>query len=71
MSLADQQLSIRDIFAANFLPLHPPCEKAPLTFNQKSELRVTLKRSTYWNGILVWGDLLLATQTFLMKLNFL
>ncbi len=35
------KLSRREIYAANFLP---PCENAPTTFNQKSELRVTLKK---------------------------
>ncbi len=39
--LRNTQLSRREICAANFLP---PCEKAPPTFNQKSELRVTLKK---------------------------
>jgi len=38
------KLSRREICAVNFLP---PCEKAPPTFNQKSELRVTLKKGTY------------------------
>ncbi len=46
-------------------------KKVPPTFYQKSELRVTLKKGTYCNYILVWGNQLLTTQTFLLKLTFL
>ncbi len=41
------------------------CKKAPPTFDQKSELRVTLKKGTY---LLIWyisvGNQLLAVQFF-------
>ena len=50
------KLSRREICAANFLP---PCEKAPPTFNKKSELRVTLKKGAYCNGREVWENQLL------------
>ncbi len=57
----DFKLNRREICVANFLP---PCEKAPPTFNQKSELRVTLKRGIYCNSIEVWEHQLLATLDF-------
>jgi hypothetical protein len=41
------KLSRREICAANFLP---PCEKAPPTFNQKLEFRVTLKKGYLLQG---------------------
>ncbi len=50
-------LSRREICAAHFLP---PSKSATKSY-QMSELRAALKKGTYCNGILVWGNQLLTT----------